>query len=228
MTGDDYQTAARRYLESVLKQTGLTATEVARRVGLASTTLTRFLNDPDWKHTLSARTLAKIEQHTGHALPAELGGAILNKNSPSLRYGEAQRADSPIPPSGGRDLPVQGSISGNGDDVIVFNGPVSAYVERPWFLLGNPRAYAVYMHGESMEPAYAVGHLLYVNPAIPPAPGQDVLVQTKDGRGLVKRLKRRGPGKVVLEQFNPAKEITLAQEQITAMHLIVAALKVPA
>lgn len=225
MEDDDYKRRARQYLDHVIAQTGLTATEVARAAGLASSTLTRFLNKKNVKHTLSTKSLAKIAMHTGHALPSELGGGLLTQTKPSLRYGEVEKVDSPTFSSGLRDLPVQGSALGGGDETIVFNDSVTAHIERPNNLIGHPLAYAVYVHGTSMEPAYTPGELLYVNPAKPPIPGKDVVVQLKDGRGLIKRLKRRSGGKVVLEQFNPAKEITISQEQITSIHLVVGSWK---
>lgn len=57
---DNDQAVAKAVVESILKTTGLTPTELARKAGLTPSTLTRFLNKPV-NHSLSARTLAKLK-----------------------------------------------------------------------------------------------------------------------------------------------------------------------
>jgi len=54
--------AVLHWLDLCMEKTGETATGLARMAGIASTTLTRFLADPD-AHMLSIRTMSKI----GHA-----------------------------------------------------------------------------------------------------------------------------------------------------------------
>jgi hypothetical protein len=53
------QEDARRLLNEMVKATGLTLTEIARNGGLAPSTLTRFFNKPDVKHTLSMKSAQK-------------------------------------------------------------------------------------------------------------------------------------------------------------------------
>lgn len=56
----------RAWLHDVLARTGDTATSLARKAGIAQTTLTRFLNDPDGP-MLSLRTVSKISHVVGSA-----------------------------------------------------------------------------------------------------------------------------------------------------------------
>lgn len=75
MAGDDIdplQAAVRRWLGEVLAATGLSPTRLAQECGLAPSTLVRFLNDAEVKHTLSARTIAKVAARTGMPAPAEI------------------------------------------------------------------------------------------------------------------------------------------------------------
>ncbi len=58
---EDDQAAARRFVREILRVTGWSATELARRSGIAASTLTRFLKK-DVAHTLSARTISKIRR----------------------------------------------------------------------------------------------------------------------------------------------------------------------
>lgn len=70
---DTLQDATRRWLNHVLEATGWSATKLAQESGLAATTITRFINDLEVKHTLSARTIAKIAARTGIPAPVEIG-----------------------------------------------------------------------------------------------------------------------------------------------------------
>lgn len=53
------------WIGSILAMTEWTPTELARRSRVNQTTLTRFLNDPQEKATLSSRTIAMISEATG-------------------------------------------------------------------------------------------------------------------------------------------------------------------
>mgnify|MGYP001442394756 CR=1 FL=1 len=78
---DEQQTATRELVERMLRATGLTPSELAERAGLAASTLTRFLNKPV-KHTLSARTLAKLSAASGVPVPAVVVGAHVGRGAP--------------------------------------------------------------------------------------------------------------------------------------------------
>lgn len=250
---DFHQAAARAYVRQVLARTGWDGTTLARRAGLAPTTVTRFLNNSSVKHSLSARSLAKIAGASGLPLPGTLTGAIPSgatpggtaaedpaTGGPAAGLGEsAPSSGSPAGPgtavgaamaggtlAGARDLPILGQARGGIDGHFFDNGSAVSFVERPWFLMRVPGAYAVYVNGDSMEPVYRHGHVLYVNPTIPPAPGDDVVIQLQDGQGFVKRLQRRTLSSVEVEQFNPPSAIEYPAETVVGIHLVVAALKV--
>lgn len=57
---DDARAKLKAWLQKIMDRERLTATEVARKAGLTSTTLTRFMNK-DEPTLLSSRTIAKIE-----------------------------------------------------------------------------------------------------------------------------------------------------------------------
>src|SRR5690606_35560631 len=116
----------------------------------------------------------------------------------------------PRPPGGGaviRDLPVLGTAVG-GDDVISdLNGAPNEYIARPPVLAAVDNAFALYVTGDSMEPRYFAGEVIYVNPNRPVTPGSFVVVELKDHRGFVKRLLRRTEKAVLVEQYNPPKRL---------------------
>lgn len=55
----------RAWLKGVLAKTALAPTALAQKAGLSQPTLTRFLNDPEATHALSARTIAAVERASG-------------------------------------------------------------------------------------------------------------------------------------------------------------------
>lgn len=62
----------RAWLREILEKSGETPTELARRAGVHSTTLTRFLSRPD-APTLSSTTVAKIAHAAGAVTPGPAG-----------------------------------------------------------------------------------------------------------------------------------------------------------
>jgi phage repressor protein C with HTH and peptisase S24 domain/lambda repressor-like predicted transcriptional regulator len=238
--GDELQQAARNYVDAVVKATGWNYTAIARRAGLASTTLTRFMNEPDIRHMLSARSIAKIAAGRDVPVAPEIGGRApladgaeaagpegAGRAGASRGGREFSSAPVAVPPPGPRDLPIRGHAKGGTGEAYFFDqGGVQAYAERPWFLMGVPTAYAIYIHNDSMEPVFRHGHLAYVNPAVPPSPGDDVVIHLRDGQGFVKRLLRRTARLLIAEQFNPPRELQWPAERIEAVHLIVASLRV--
>jgi hypothetical protein len=63
---------AKAYVRYVMSVTGLSATALAKKAGMPSTTLTRPLNDPEHKFSLSNTTVQKIAEATGITLAAFL------------------------------------------------------------------------------------------------------------------------------------------------------------
>lgn len=62
----DVENTQREWLAQILRETGVSPTNLARRAGLSPSTLTRFMNSDIDGHVLSARTIAKI-QHAAEA-----------------------------------------------------------------------------------------------------------------------------------------------------------------
>lgn len=63
---------SRRYLDRVMKETGLDLTGIARKAGIDPSTITRPYNNPRWKTRISLKVLRKIAKLTKVALPQEM------------------------------------------------------------------------------------------------------------------------------------------------------------
>lgn len=77
------------YIRYVLQRTGMAPTALAEAAGIASTTLTRPLNDPDYQFEVSNRTIKKIEAATDLAYSDFLSGAQPKADVTRRRSGTA-------------------------------------------------------------------------------------------------------------------------------------------
>ena len=125
-----------------------------------------------------------------------------------------------IPP-GPRDLPVLGAAVGGLPESFEFSGQIHEYIERPPQLVGVPNGYGLYVVGDSMEPRFAAGEIVYVSPNRPVTRGCYVVIQLADGSGMLKRFVSRDNDKVVLEQLNPSERLEQMADHVEAVHRIV-------
>lgn len=82
----EYRAAVIAYLQQVQDESGLSLNEIAQRVGVSHTTLTRPLNNPNYKYVPKYSTLQRIASVTGVHLPLQLTEAPApTKTAPTLK-----------------------------------------------------------------------------------------------------------------------------------------------
>lgn len=86
-------------------------------------------------------------------------------------------------------------------------------------------AYAVSISGDSMYPRYEDGEIAFVDPTRRVKKGDYVVAQiVVDEYGppqaYVKKFIRHNSSELVLEQFNPAKELHFPHERVVSVHFI--------
>ncbi|WP_210210400.1 XRE family transcriptional regulator [Methylovirgula sp. 4M-Z18] len=124
-------------------------------------------------------------------------------------------------------LPVLGKAVGGSDGKFMFNGEPIEYVSRPPSLRNVTTAYCVYVDGESMEPRYFAGELVYVHTGRPPRAREFVVVELHPEQngdpasGYVKQFQRWAGEYLILSQLNPVKEIKIAKARVKGLHPIV-------
>ena len=90
----------------------------------------------------------------------------------------------------------------------------------------DPNAYALRVKGDSMRPRIKPGEFVVIEPNRPVMPGEEVMVQTSDGRSMIKQLGARRNGMVELLSINEDyRPITLDEIQVAKMHFVAAILK---
>ena len=126
-----------------------------------------------------------------------------------------------------KDVPVLGfaECGSNGLFTLDQGNPVD-FVRRPPGQMHRKGIYCIYAVGNSMEPVYEAGDLVYVDPHRPPKAGRDIVIQLVakgpegEQRYFLKRLIRRSGSKWRVKQFNPEKEFALDDRDIAAVHLV--------
>lgn len=83
------------------------------------------------------------------------------------------------------------------------------------------QAYALRCRGDSMKPRIKNGEFVVVDPDIQPAPGDEVLVKSKDGRVMVKELLYIRDGTVHLLSVNEAHgKMSIPMNEVDFLHAV--------
>ena len=215
---------AARQLKALRERAGLSMREVAESLGWALTRYQhyedryrrRFLPIELMRHMAALFAQKGVDPRAMLALAGvEAGSGALASLPPIARF-------EPIAqPTPGRDLPVMGAVKGGAEGFYFNEGEAKEYVQRPAMLAGAANAFALYVDGDSMEPRYFAGEILYVNPNRPLTKNCFVAVELADGRGMIKQFLRRSDDQIVLHQFNPAKDIKLTTKDVKHIYRII-------
>ncbi len=214
--------AARR-LKELREQAGLTMRAVSDALGWS---LTRYQHYEDrFKRRFLPFELARdleaifVPHGVEPGSVMQLAGIEAGQNVSQRRDPVPPRQNQPVSP-GQRDLPVMGAVKGGSEGFYFNEGEAKEFVERPSNLKGVFNGFGLYVDGESMEPRYFAGELLYVNPNRPLTRNCFVAVELSDGQGLIKQFLRRSDDEVVLRQFNPPRDIHLKAGEVKQIYRI--------
>jgi len=120
-----------------------------------------------------------------------------------------------------KDLPILGFAQGGFEGNDVTNQEPLDWTYRPPSLENISDAFAVFVTGDSMEPEYHAGDLVYVNPQATPRAGHYVLVEAKEHRGFIKKFIKWCGDYLVLEQFNPKTELWIEKANVLRLMAVV-------
>lgn len=190
---------------------------LAKQAGTSQTTIDKI------EHGRSRRSRFLPAVYAALGLPLdELVPGMASVTTEGLD-GEGEKEPLAFPAGTKKDLPVFSSAEGGPGGIIFSPEPID-YVIRPDPLANVKSGYAMYAVGESMSPAFEQGDLLLINPHLPYRAGDDVLiyrVEHGQNEAVVKRLRRATAEQWQLEQFNPAKNLTLPRALWPVCHVIV-------
>lgn len=216
----------RRKILEAAQNKGIDLKELSLRIGKNHAYMQQFITRGSPKK-LSEEDRAVVSQMLG--IPeVELGAPIMNVDG-TLRAGSLS-APSNATLTGARVipgpmLPLYGTAVGGVDGQFELNGNLLDRVPAPAALLAVRNAYAVRVAGESMEPRYEDGETVFVDPTRRTVRGDYVIAQVRaEEHGLAfaycKRFVRRNDKELVLEQFNPPKELRFDNKLVESVHYI--------
>lgn len=182
-------------------------------------------------HENGEKGLSRAGERYARFFHVSLGWLLTGEGE--MRAGEAPPLNAtPLPAPAApvdypQDLPILGTAAAAIIGAVTLGQPIG-FTRRPPALLSTPDAYALYVAGESMEPRYRSGDIVYVNPHRPCRQGDDVVIQTRlrrgdDITGYVKTFVSRSPKEVVVRQYNPASTIQYAAQTVVAVHRVLSA-----
>lgn len=197
-------------IKTLREERGLTQPRLAEAMG---TTKNQLIKLEKGDRRLTDDWIRRAAQALGVPNSAIIDEPVEDAGTPSPAGFAPPPADASYPMPADiphRRLPVYGQAAGgmNDDGKFYLNGNKIAEVFCLPSLEHVRDAYAVFMHGESMEPVFRPGDTIFVDPSRPVISGDDVLVQIKGDAGeppyaYVKRFIERKGGELVLRQYNP-------------------------
>jgi len=124
-----------------------------------------------------------------------------------------------------RRLPVYGQAVGGIDGEFPMNGTMLFDVLCPPQLSEISEAYAVIVSGDSMSPRYEDGEIAFIDPTRRVKRGDYVVAQIlvdefSPPHAYVKKFVRHDAQELVLEQFNPVKELRFPHAQVVSVHFV--------
>lgn len=230
---DSASEALGRVLRAFRERKGLSRAQLAEKVRAHHNQIQKLENG---ERKLTIEWIERLAPHLGTTAEGFLA-ELRPQPRPVGEIGKkAEISETLIPPRSvytsnpwPRDLRVLGMAECGPDGWSLWNGDVIEMTSRPPNLAGAQHGYAVYIVGDSMEPRYFAGELAYIHPGKPVSIGDFVLVQVRPPEGdetpraVLKRLVRRSPTKLTLEQYNPKKTTEIRLSDVISVHQVVGA-----
>jgi phage repressor protein C with HTH and peptisase S24 domain len=186
-------------IDRAMQEQGKSRADLGRHLGLGSEQVSRTFSGD---RRLQLHEAREIERWLGINVDGDVGAPTI----------------LPMPGL----VPLYGWVGASSDErLILAEQGLRAYVPMHPAQINVRDPFALEVADISMIPRYEPGEIVYLAPNRWPARGQDCVLVTKDGHGLLKRFIRREPEKVVLHQLNPLRDIDVEAANIEAIHTVV-------
>jgi hypothetical protein len=200
-----YKDISRAYISCILEKKSLTATSLAKMIGVSPSSITRAL-DKNMDYHISPLRLYHIYKFTHIPLPKELAEMFIGS-------GIAQ-VPKDAPPSSSA-IPILRILQHGGFEIV-------DHVDRPPMpLLKGRNAFGVYVHDDKMEPVLKAGHLVFADPARLSKPDDDVVVHLNSNNIEIYRFVSVKEDFYVFKTFQPNRLVQLQKHEISRLDPIV-------
>ena len=198
-----------------LRETGKSQAGLAKALGTDPSIITRILKG---QRELKAKELPIIRAYL--AVPADG-----DDNAPTPNVSKPVELPLKDIATWPKDVPVLGTALGSKEDEFLVIDEIIEHRHRMPGAMGKNKVYGLYVQGDSMSPWAESGSLIFVDPDVPPAIGDYIVIQMKlrpDGerQAFVKRLVARTPTKLKVLQHNPHKEFDFPLEKVDRVHRV--------
>lgn len=182
--------------------------ELSEKVGVKAHTIRRYTRQEAQPRIELAEKIANV---FGVHVNEVLGASIIQTTPPDASAKQAL-------------MPAYGAVqAGIGFDITDVTAPVEM-VTVPDYLANAPSPYAVFVTGDSMEPRFTAGELLYVHPGKPIRRNDYVIVQLQadnSNHAIVKRLVKQSEEELIVEQLSDGQTRNIPAKDVIAVHRVV-------
>jgi transcriptional regulator with XRE-family HTH domain len=179
------------WIAHILDRRKWTGTDLARKAGLAPSTVLRLLNDPNHRFVPSLRTLQKISDGSGYPIPRKVTqalGAARIEGSNEDAVGAATEGANYPPRSTPARPTVQLRHASSLPSTLRSQAPQDVTVPCVPQLEGDETAFAFYAPDGALDPWVKAGTLMYATKRRDPMGGDLILVTDSEGRSRVRLL----------------------------------------
>lgn len=209
-------------IKSARKQAKFTQGDVAKRLGIGRVAVTNW----ETGATEPARErIADLAEMLGVPVDWLLTGRGADVPIPSMVVDVPNARITGHPSGGSSVVPVYGQAVAGVDGQFPINGNILFWVVAPPQIAKIEGAYAVSISGDSMSPRYEDGEIAFVDPTRRVRKGDYVVAQIQSDdsevpQAYVKRFQRHNEEELVLDQFNPPKELKFDHDRVVSVHYI--------
>lgn len=218
-------------LRNLIRRSGRTYEEISRGIGYKQASSLAHYTARFHGQWLPVRFLKNLlPELVGYGQPAITQEEVLRLGGPFVAGAVAgtstipEGAEKVRMPTG--LIPLYGNARGGPDGQFEMQGEPLDRIQAPPILDKVGEAYAVRVVDDSMSPKYEHGQTVYINPNIIPRRSHYVIAQVKREadnvvEAFVKRFVKWTWDELVLEQFNPEKQLTFPHGRVVSVHVIV-------
>jgi transcriptional regulator with XRE-family HTH domain len=198
------------WIDHILDRKKWNGTDLARKSGLAPSTILRLLNNPEHPFVPTVSTLQKIANGSGYPIPKKVmaalgaderdGGAnVPDETETEIRRGNvrpARQATVELRHISSLPAALQSAVSTRRE----------SYVPAPPQLEGDETAFAFHMPDNTFDPWFKSGSLMFATKRRDPVAGDTVVITDKNGRSRVRLLMDITEAGLKLAKTVPATE----------------------
>lgn len=186
-------------IDALMREQGKSKADLGRLLGLDSASVSRIFSGK-----------RRLQLHEAREIQLWLGGS-----------GRAIDAGGKVTPMPGL-VPLYGWVGAASESrLTIAEQSLRGYVPMHPNQQHIRDAFALEVSDISMSPRYEPGEIIYVAPNRWPSRGQDCVLVTNSGAGLLKRFVRRSLELLVLHQLNPDADLEYPMGDVAAMHTVV-------